>query len=171
MHLLFVCTGNICRSPTAERLALAFADELGLPGLTAESAGTRAMVGYPMEPTAAMVLESLGGDPAGFAARRLTPEIANNADLVLTMTGRQREKVLAMAPAQMKKTFTLREAARLSEASGATTVAELAAARAALTSPGAEDVADPIGQDAETFLDVGSQVADLLGPVLRQVRS
>ncbi|MFF0817872.1 protein tyrosine phosphatase [Rhodococcus sp. NPDC003318] len=170
MHLLFVCTGNICRSPTAERLAVAFAEEFGLPGLTAESAGTRAMVGYPMEPTAAMVLESLGGDPAGFTARRLTPEIAMGADLILTMTATQREKVLTLAPAQMKRTFTLREAARLSQVSGATTVAELAAARAALTSPDSEDVADPIGQDAETFLEVGTQVADLLGPVLHQVR-
>ena len=41
--MLFVCTGNICRSPTAERLARAFADEHGLGDLTASSAGSRAV--------------------------------------------------------------------------------------------------------------------------------
>lgn len=171
MHVLFVCTGNVCRSPLAERLTTAFAEELGISRLTAESAGTRAMVGHPMEPTAAKALEGLGGDPAGFSARRLTPAIASDADLVLTMTGRQREKMLAMAPAQMKKTFTLREAARLAAAADATSVAELAAARAIFTPGGPEDISDPMGQDVESFLMIGSEIADLLGSVLRRVQS
>ncbi|WP_420751062.1 hypothetical protein [Rhodococcus sp. O3] len=40
MRVLFVCTGNICRSPTAELLTTSFAAEGGRPGLTAHSAGT-----------------------------------------------------------------------------------------------------------------------------------
>ncbi|MHA4848201.1 arsenate reductase/protein-tyrosine-phosphatase family protein [Rhodococcus sp. MSC1_016] len=172
MHVLFVCTGNVCRSPTAERLTLAFAEELGLTDLTAESAGTRAMVGHPMEPTAAQVLEGLGGDPSGFTARRLTEDLAVDADLVLTMTERQREKVLAMAPEQLKKTFTLREAARLAVAADAKSVADLAAARPKHRSAdGPEDISDPIGQDEETFLAVGSEIADLLGVLTRTVRN
>lgn len=167
--MLFVCTGNICRSPTAERLAVAFAREIGREW-TAESAGTRAMVGYPMEPTAASVLAGLGGDPSGFTAQRLTPDIASRADLILTMTERHRDKTLAMSPAQFKKTFTLREAARLAEIAGAGTVADLAAARAASTPPDDEDVPDPIGQDQGTFLAVGEQISDLLGTVLRRLR-
>ncbi|MFZ2176782.1 MAG: protein tyrosine phosphatase [Rhodococcus sp. (in: high G+C Gram-positive bacteria)] len=172
MHVLFVCTGNVCRSPTAERLAVAFAEELGITDLTAESAGTRAMVGRPMEPTAARVLEGLGGDPSGFAARLLTPEIAGKADLVITMSERQRDKVLGLAPEQLKRTFTLKEAARLAEVANAASVDELAAARPlyqAETTP--EDISDPIGQDEETFLTVGSEIADLLGLLARSVRS
>ncbi|MGI8646044.1 MAG: low molecular weight phosphotyrosine protein phosphatase, partial [Nocardioides sp.] len=72
-RLGLVCTGNICRSPTAERVTRAFAVKHGLSRLTASSAGTRAVVGYGMEPTAAEVLRTLGGDPKGFRARQLSP--------------------------------------------------------------------------------------------------
>ena len=52
-----VCTGNICRSPTAERLAAAYAVQNGNPDITASSAGTRAVIGHPIHPDAAVVLE------------------------------------------------------------------------------------------------------------------
>ncbi|WP_072689871.1 arsenate reductase/protein-tyrosine-phosphatase family protein [Rhodococcus marinonascens] len=172
MHVLFVCTGNVCGSPTAERLAVAYAEELGLTDLTAESAGTGALAGETMEPTAAQVLEGLGGDPSEFAARPLTSDLAVEADLVLTMTEGHRDQVLALAPDQLKKTFTLKEAARLAEAADANTVADLASARPQYKSSGSpEDIPDPIGQDEETFLNVGSEIADLLGVIARGVRA
>src|SRR3954468_20311151 len=70
LHVLFVCTGNICRSPTAERLALAYSAGSNFENFTASSAGTRAVTGHPIEPVAACVLEKLGGDASDFAARR-----------------------------------------------------------------------------------------------------
>lgn len=169
MHILFVCTGNICRSPTGERLTQAFAEEAGIADLTASSAGTRALVGHAVEPTAALVLEGLGGDPTNFRARRLTTAIASEADLILAMTERHRDKILALAPTQFKRTFTLREAARLAEESDATTVAELAVARPRYHIQESEDVADPIGADEETFHAVGLEIATLLGPLLRRI--
>ena len=169
MHILFVCTGNICRSPTGERLTQAFAEEAGIADLTASSAGTRALIGHPVEPTAALVLEGLGADPTNFRARRLSTAIASEADLILAMTERHRDKVLALAPTQFKRTFTLREAARLAEESDATTVAELAVARPRYHIQESEDVADPIGADAETFHAVGLEIATLLGPLLRRI--
>jgi len=75
VHVLFVCTGNICRSPTAERLTCAFATEHGL-GLDASSAGTRAVIGYGMEPTAAEVLRSMGGDPEGSGRGNCPPRLS-----------------------------------------------------------------------------------------------
>ena len=60
---------------------------------------------------AAPVLKRLGGDPSGFAARQLTPKIAADADLILTMTRVHREVVLEAVPRQLHKTFTLSEAA------------------------------------------------------------
>ncbi|MGW0017489.1 arsenate reductase/protein-tyrosine-phosphatase family protein [Rhodococcus sp. NPDC003382] len=170
MRVLFVCTGNICRSPTAELLTTAFAAEAGRPDLTAHSAGTRALVGHGMESTAALVLQQLGGDPHGFTARRLTPAIAEDADLVLTMSEAHRSAVITAAPRMMRVTFTLREAARLQQASGASTVAELSAARVHATAPGLDDITDPIGCDEETFATVGSEIADLLLPLLTRIR-
>lgn len=171
MRILYVCTGNICRSPTAERLTTAYAAEAGRDDLSAHSAGTRAMVGYGVEPTAALVLQQLGGDPEGFSARRLTTAIAEDADLIITMSERQRGKVIELAPRKMRVTFTLREAARIQEASGATTVADLATTRAQFPAPGPEDIVDPIGRDEETFVAVGTEIADLLLPLLGRLRS
>ncbi|WP_068154499.1 protein tyrosine phosphatase [Rhodococcus phenolicus] len=169
MRVLFVCTGNICRSPTAELLTAAYAAESGRADLTAHSAGTRALVGHGMEPTAAEVLQQLGGDPVGFAARRLTPNIAEDADLVLTMSRRHRSAVITAAPRMMRVTFTLREAARVQQASGASTVAELTAARVQNTAPGPDDITDPMGRDEETFATVGTEIADLLFPLLSRL--
>lgn len=169
MHVLFVCTGNICRSPTGERLAHAFAEEAGISDFRASSAGTRALVGYPIESTAALVLEGLGGSPDDFRARRLSTEIALDADLILAMTERHRDKILALAPAQFKRTFTLQEAARLARESGATTVAELAEARPRYRATGPEDITDPIGADEAVFHEVGVEIATLLGPLLQQL--
>jgi len=170
MRILYVCTGNICRSPTAERLTVAYAAEAGRDDLSAHSAGTRAMVGYGMEPTAALVLQQLGGDPTGFAARRITPAVAEDADLIITMSERQRGKVIQLAPRKMRVTFTLPEAARVHSESGAQTVAELATARAQSSAPGPEDIVDPIGRDEETFVAVGTEIADLLLPLLAGLR-
>lgn len=164
MRVLFVCTGNICRSPTAERLALAYAQEGGFD-ITATSAGTQGLTGHPMDDTAAMVLSQLGGSPDGFVARRITPKIAADADLVLTMTAAHRDAVLAMSPRQMRRTFTLLEAAGLAEASGARTVPDLAGARA---SHRVEmlDIADPYKRDVELYEQAGEQIARSLPAVL-----
>jgi len=169
MHVLFVCTGNICRSPTAERVTRAFAVKHGLSRLTASSAGTRAVVGYGMEPTAAEVLRTLGGDPKGFRARQLSPANVDDADLILTMTTRHRDKVLAASPRAMRRTFTLLEAGRLLEClAGAETVAQrLAQARGQQThGERVDDIVDPIGLDDGTFEAVGAQVVEALRPLL-----
>ena len=113
MHIVFVCTGNICRSPTAERLAIAYAGEHGIPDFTASSAGTRAVIGRPIHKDAAVVLEKLRGDASSFAARQLTYKVASSADLIVTMTRDHRDIVLEAAPRQIQRTFTLTEAARL----------------------------------------------------------
>ncbi|NLG54749.1 MAG: protein tyrosine phosphatase [Rhodococcus sp.] len=171
MHVLFVCTGNICRSPMAERLAVAYAEELGIADLTTSSAGTHAVVGADMEPTAAKVLAGFGGDSTGFSARLLTAEIAADADWVLTMSEQHREKVLSVAPGQFSKTFTLKEAVRLAQSSGARSIPALAEARRDHRNTGEpEDISDPMGKDEETFLAVGSEIAELLGTLLRTVR-
>lgn len=165
VHVLFVCTGNICRSPTAERLTLAYATEGGLE-VTASSAGTHGLTGHAMDPTAALVLAQLGGESDGFLAQRISPRIAEQADVVLTMTARHRDDVLAIAPRKLRSTFTLLEAASLIEASGATTVAEIADARARHVVD-VLDIDDPYRQSHDVYERIGQQIADALPSVLR----
>lgn len=162
MHILFVCTGNICRSPTAERLAIAMAAERGIPDVTASSAGTRAVIGHPMHPDAARVLQDLNGDPTGFVARQLTPKVALSADLVLTMTLEHLDVVLEMAPRLLHRTFTLTEAARAAAEFGARDVTSLSALRPRLRTGGDIDIPDPIGKDPGYFSSVGSTIANSL---------
>lgn len=175
MHLLFICTGNICRSPTAERLTRSYAAHYGIAEqLTASSAGTRAVVGYGMEPTAAEVLRALGGDPNGFRARQLTPAMAEAADLVLTMSTRHRDRVLEQSPRAMRRTFTVRELSALLAVPTAETalLARVAQARAiAPPAPDAMDISDPMGRERSTFESIGKQVAAILLPVLDAVRA
>ncbi|WP_338100974.1 low molecular weight phosphatase family protein [Mycolicibacterium vanbaalenii] len=161
-----MCTGNICRSPIAERLASTMGSQLGIPRFEAVSAGTRALVGHPMHRHAATVLDELGGSGLGFAARRLTPRIVSRADLVLVMTREHRDVVLECAPHKLHRTFTLVEAARLASECGAETVVDLAGVRPQLTATDSFDIPDPIGQPLEVFATVGQLIADHLTPVL-----
>ena len=113
VRILTVCTGNICRSPVAERLLQAGLDQV-LPGaFVVRSAGTRAMVGDPIQPPSADIIRTYGGSPDSFAARLLTPEILWESDLVLAMTSKHRGEVMQMDASLLKRTFTIREFARM----------------------------------------------------------
>ena len=171
LHVLFVCTGNICRSPTAERLAAAYATKLGIADFQASSAGTHAVIAHPIHPTAADVLEELGGDASNFAARQLTSKVVGDADLVLTMTRAHRDTVLQLVPRQLHRTFILSEAGRLASAGSARTIADLAALRPHLAADEPPDIADPLGQSVESFAIVGAQIAKLLPPILELCRT
>ncbi|MDK3257141.1 hypothetical protein [Blastococcus capsensis] len=184
MRILFVCTGNICRSPMGERLTRTFLDEaLGASAAAVgtASAGTHAVVGSGMEPSSALALSGLGGDPAGFQAQQLTGELIDAADLTLTMTRRHRRAALKLAPRAMFRTYTLREAADLLTGAdlrglppigslderARTLVAALGAQRATRRSAEHDDdVADPIGQSSAVHQQVGEQILGALVPLL-----
>lgn len=124
------------------------------------------MIGQPIHHHAARILESRGAITSGFAARQLTPKIANAADLLITMTTEHRDSVLAMVPRQLRRTFTLVEAARLATELGAQTIADLPSLRPHLAMSSLPDVPDPIGENTQFFAEVASRIALLLEPVI-----
>jgi protein-tyrosine phosphatase len=170
VKMLFVCTGNICRSPTAERLAAAHASRRGIGGLSVSSAGTQAVVGRPIHPEAAQVIERLGGCAGGFTARRLTARMTADADLIITMTTAHRDAVVELAPQQLHRTFSLSEAALLVSEHGARNLKDLSALRSRLASAAVTDIVDPIGQSRAVFTTVGAHLARLLPAVLTLCR-
>ncbi|MEN0138816.1 MAG: low molecular weight phosphatase family protein [Rhodococcus sp. (in: high G+C Gram-positive bacteria)] len=166
MHVLFVCSGNVCRSPIAERLTHAYALAHDLPHLTAESAGVRALVGFPIEPVAARVIEGLGASVDDFRARRLRPEMIKRADLVLAMTEQIRDRSMELLLGTSHCTFTLREARRIATDTGARTVAELAVARRDYGTVEEPNISDPVGLAESAFTEVGDRIAAELIPLL-----
>lgn len=112
-RILAVCTGNVCRSPVAERALQSGFDELAPGRFQISSAGTSGLSGDPVTEETAQVVADAEIDFTGFRARRLVPEHIDGADLILTMARDHRSAVVVMAPSALARTFTLREFARI----------------------------------------------------------
>lgn len=150
-RVLFVCSGNTCRSPMAAALfRRLIAEEWGeqLGGLEVLSAGTAAVDGEPATPQAVTVMGRRGVDLTPHRARRLLPDMVREADWILTMTQAQRAEVVRLAPEAKERVFLLKYFPPGD------------------AEPGPEhDVDDPIGQSEEVY----EQVARELEQAVRRV--
>jgi protein-tyrosine phosphatase len=110
--VIFVCTGNICRSPMAEQMLIQKAEKNKLP-IKVVSAGVMAMTGDPMTPQSADAMTKRGFTPTKHISQDLTPKLLEEADLVLTATLDHRSAIARMLPKASKYSFTIDEFARL----------------------------------------------------------
>jgi protein-tyrosine phosphatase len=110
--VIFVCTGNICRSPMAEQMLIQKAEKNKLP-IKVVSAGVMAMTGDPMTPQSADAMTKRGFTPTKHVSQDLTPKLLEEADLVLTATLDHRSAIARMLPKASKYSFTIDEFARL----------------------------------------------------------
>ena len=100
VSVLFVCTGNICRSPTAEAIFRKLADDAGLGGaIRADSAGTHAYhVGEPPDPRAQAAAAKRGYDLSGLRARKVERDDFDRFDVILAMDREHHIILESMAP-------------------------------------------------------------------------
>ncbi len=175
--ILFVCTGNICRSPYAERRLRQL---LPAAGVEIASAGTGAMVGSDIEADTREFLRQRRADVTGFRARSVTPELLSSAELVLTMTRAHRGQVSRLNPVAMRRAFALGDFADLCRASGTwrpinpaqpwlpQVAAEASAARGTVAprDVNAIDVVDPYGASSRTHAEAFDRIEDFLGTVV-----
>jgi protein-tyrosine phosphatase len=153
-NVLFVCTGNLCRSPTAEALAVReLRRHPGAP-LRFISAGTHAVEGNPAAIRSVAAAEERGADLERHHARELTRRRVRAADLILCMAADHRPYVLAFDRAAARRTFLLASFTRaISQwAWLARSPAELVAMAGEHVRelPG-DDVEDPLGQPVSAY--------------------
>ena len=166
-RVLFVCTGNVCRSPTAERLLT----RLSSDALDITSAGTHAMSGRSIAEPMAALLKGSGADSREFVARQLTQELVTDANLVLAMTQEHRSAVVQLVPRAVRRTFTFVEFARLLKGvqpgqfgtgsvpqRWAAAVPLAAAQRGAVPAVGSDDVADPYRSSEAVYRTAFDQI-------------
>jgi protein-tyrosine phosphatase len=167
--VLFVCTGNICRSPTAE--ALARRELARYPGapIQLSSAGSHALEGNPAASRSMLAASSRGASLERHFARELTRRRVRAADLILCMAAEHRPFVLSYDRAAASKTFLLASFARVASQWDwlATSPADLItlAAEHAREQPG-DDIDDPLGQSSEAYATCAERLDSLVTPVI-----
>lgn len=107
-RVLFVCTANICRSPTAEAIFDALVTETGAQ-YEAGSAGTAALVNEPIALYARAALDEIGVFAEGHRARQVNQTMLEDADLVLAMTPKQADTLRRLSEPLSAKVHTLLE--------------------------------------------------------------
>jgi protein-tyrosine phosphatase len=103
-RIIVVCTGNICRSPIAERLL-----QLHFQGTATQvdSAGTAALVNYPADPMAQLVMEEHGYDIKAHRARQATQALLTSRDLILTLDQSHNDWISSRFPQLLGRTHKL----------------------------------------------------------------
>jgi len=108
-HVLFVCTGNTCRSPMAEAIARSLVASAPPSGVTTtvSSAGVAAIDGMPASPEAVEAMRERGLELEAHSSTALTPRLISEVDVIYTMTPSHAEAAMRLAPEAAHKIFPL----------------------------------------------------------------
>jgi protein-tyrosine-phosphatase len=147
VHLLFVCTGNTCRSPLAEAIARNAALDRGRPDIVVSSAGTSAWDGAPASDGALLVGIERELDLNAHRSRMLGPELVETATLILAMGPHHIERIAALGGAT--KAHLLTNYAERSNAGRA--------------------ISDPFGGDLDAYRATTDELDALVGRVFDRI--
>jgi protein-tyrosine phosphatase len=146
--VLFICTGNTCRSPMAEAIFNKMLQnrELSSHEIKSTSAGLYALDNAEATPQAIEVMRNVGIDLSQHRSRSVDEKMLQEVDLILTMTRHHCHQLQESFPHVQHKVYTLAEYAGLPE----------------------EDVSDPYGQDTEAYRSARQQIESFLKRIINQ---
>lgn len=176
MKVLFVCTGNICRSPMGELMFPLFFHS---DAIETDSAGVNGLIGHHIDPSSNKLMEIDGIDASAFRSKRITPQLVLSSDLVLCFTDAQRGNIVALAPRARSRTYTVSDFANLCRyctenglISGDTiedrvdsVIADASMVRPMLPAP--QDIQDPYHKEFEMFQDAHDQMGHAFADIAR----
>ena len=147
MRVLFICTGNTCRSPMAEGYFQSLVEREGMDNMEISSAGTFAGDGEPASTHSRRSASKIGIDIANHKSTPLTPELLNSADIIVAMTASHKTHVGSLVPAALAKTRLMGE-----------------------LSSESQDVSDPFGGDADIYDDCLKSMIPSLNALFNEIR-
>lgn len=147
--ILFVCTGNTCRSLIAEKLFEKMLKEKNRDDIQALSCGTIILSGMGAAAGTKEILQKEGIDVSGHHSQRVTKEMIKKSDIILVMEKIHEDHILHMAPEVKNRLFLLKEFAKIDD--------------------GKLDIIDPIGRPIEAYAATSATIREALERIINLV--
>lgn len=148
-RILFVCTGNTCRSPMAEYMLKNKLEKMGINNVEVQSAGLSAFFPQPPTKNAILVMKEVGIDISKHISKLISEELVKNSSIILTMEKYHKESIVSIYAGAMDKVFTLKEFVNGEKTE--------------------QDIADPFGKSIEEYRKCRDEINELLNKLVAKV--
>ena len=140
MRIMFVCTGNTCRSPMAEIILKSKLKLAGIRNVKVSSAGLCANEGEKISKNSSLALKQMGLKSYSFKSKQLTPVSLLKSDLVLCMTSEHKRAISSFPGVYSVSEYT-----------------------------GLKDISDPYGQDLSVYIKTSHEIEDVCNEILNKI--